>query len=156
MQLPDSLFALFSAEIEERNGNPVVVVPERELRVGDLAVGDTYRIAILPRTADGAEPSAGESRGDATPGSVAGGSGPGARSGGHAGEEAGPPVEVGELHEVEIEDIGDQGDGIARIGPGYIVFVPGSDVGDRVTVEITQARENFAFADVVEDEPISG
>jgi predicted RNA-binding protein with TRAM domain len=61
-----------------------------------------------------------------------------------------PPVEKGETVEVEVEDIGEQGDGIARIGPGYIVFVPGADIGDRITVEINQVRENFAFGEVVE------
>lgn len=66
-----------------------------------------------------------------------------------------PPVEEGELREVEIEDTGEKGDGIARVGPGYVVFVSDTKVGDRVTVRITQARDNFAFAEVVEAEPVS-
>lgn len=59
-------------------------------------------------------------------------------------------VEEGNVLDVEIEDIGDQGDGLARVGPGYVVIVPDTQVGDRVTVEITEARENVAFADMVE------
>ncbi|OYR71246.1 deoxyribonuclease, partial [Halorubrum sp. E3] len=46
---------------------------------------------------------------------------------------------------------GDQGDGIAKVERGYVVIVPETSVGDRVTVEIQQVRENVAFADVVDD-----
>ena len=134
-----NLLAVFSAEIEERDGEPVVVLPEREFEVGDLEVGETYRVAVVAR--DGQASSSGTSRSRQ-------------RSRPTGGSE--PPVEEGEQVQVEIEDIGDQGDGIARVGPGYIVFVPDTKVGDRVTVEITQAQENFAFAEVVEPEPVSG
>jgi len=146
MELPDDLLALYAAEIEVRDGEPSIAIPDRELEIGDLAVGDRYRIAVLP-------PRAEESSEDTDPQRVdrgtAVGSGPEDRRNG------GPPVSEGEVCEVEIEDVGDQGDGIARIGPGYVVFVPETDVGDRVTAEITQARENFAFAEVVEGEPLS-
>lgn len=140
MELSERLLTLFSAEIETRNGTPVVAVPEREIDLGDLAVGDTYRIAVLPHP----DASTGAT-GDEAP-----------RDRRDPTSSSGPPVEEGERREVEVEDVGEQGDGIARVGPGYIVFVPGTAVGDRVTVEITKARENFAFADVVEDEPLSG
>jgi len=134
----DNLLTVFSAEIEERDGTPVISLPEREIELGDLEVGETYRIAILPRDGGGSTGTARSGRPSRAP------------------KGAEPPVEEGELCEVEIEDIGDQGDGIARVGPGYIVFVPDTKVGDRVTVEITQAQENFAFAEVVEPEPVSG
>lgn len=157
MHLPENLSALFSAEIEERDGTPVVVLPEREVEAGTLAVGDTYRVAIVSDARTGeattreqrsqvnireqaseASPREDASEGWRTPGPTA------------------PPVAEGDRREVEIEDVGDQGDGIARVGPGYIVFVPGSGVGDRLTVEITRAEENFAFGAVVEDEPVGG
>ena len=140
MEHPEALLTLFSAEIEERGGDPVVGLPDRELDLGELEVGETYRVAILSRsetktgTADGAS-TGGRQRTQEAPE---------------------PPVEEGELREFEIEDTGDKGDGIARVGPGYIVFVPDTEIGDRVTVEITQVRENFAFAEVVEAEPVSG
>ena len=67
-------------------------------------------------------------------------------------EPSGPPVQEGELREVEIEDIGDQGDGIARVERGYVIIVPETDEGDRVTIEITNIRENVAFGKVVESE----
>lgn len=139
---------MFSAEIEDRDGRLVVTVPEREVDADTLAVGGTYRVAILPHPgaedADSAEPS-GESSTGGPPGESWRTPGP-----------SPPPVATGDRREVEIEDVGDQGDGIARVGPGYVVFVPGAGVGDRLTVEITRAEENFAFATVVEDEPIGG
>lgn len=66
-----------------------------------------------------------------------------------ANEHREPPVDEGDILDVEIEDVGDKGDGIARVGPGYIVFVPETEVGERVEVELTEVRENMAFADVV-------
>lgn len=140
MELPDDVLALYSAELERSGGRPTFAVPERELDVGDLDVGDRYRIAVIParETASDDEATANRSRSP--------------RREAPGGE---PPVEEGEVREVEIEDVGDQGDGIARIGPGYVVFVPETTVGDRVTVEITEARENFAFGSVVDGEPLS-
>lgn len=135
----ERLLTMFSAPVELRDGTAVVDVPERELELGDLDVGETYRIALLRQPA-GSTGSAGDEQ---------------AHGATQSSTSSGPPVEQGEQYEIEIEDLGEQGDGIARVGPGYIVFVPGTAIGDRVTVEIVEARENFAFADVVEDEPIS-
>ena len=56
------------------------------------------------------------------------------------------------MREVTIETIGDQGDGIAKVERGYVVIVPEAEPGDEVTVEITQARENLAFAQVRDEE----
>jgi len=150
MELPDDLLALYGAEIEVRDGEPTVTVPEHELDVGTLAVGGRYRIAVLPPRDGEPGDSADEQRADGD--RTGDGTSHYARDGR---QDGGPPVAEGEVCEVEIEDVGDQGDGIARIGPGYVVFVPNTAVGDRVTAEITQARENFAFAEVVEGEPLS-
>lgn len=62
-----------------------------------------------------------------------------------------PPVDTGEVRSVEIEGIGDQGDGIARVDHGYVLIVPGTDVGDEVDVEIQGLRPNFAMAEVVQE-----
>ena len=149
MELPESLLTVFSAEIERRNGRPIVELPERELRVGELEVGESYRIAVLPqpetKTNSTRPPSSSRPPAERSH-----------RSRGRRQEATEPPVEEGERCEVEIEDVGEQGDGIARVGPGYVVFVPDTAIGDRVTVEITQAQDNFAFAEVVEGEPLSG
>jgi len=64
--------------------------------------------------------------------------------------ERGPPapVNVGETHTVKIEGKGKGGDGIARV-QGFVVFVPGANVGDEVKVRIKAVRRRFAIADVV-------
>ena len=59
------------------------------------------------------------------------------------------PVHVGEEYEVKIEDLGRDGDGIARV-EGFVVFVPGAGVGDEVKIRISATRRKFAFAEVVE------
>lgn len=139
MELPDDVLALYTAELERDGRRATLSVPEHELEVGDLTVGERYRVAIVPAlestTDSSGTATSSESRPDRPRGD--------------------PPVEEGERREVEIEDVGDQGDGIARIGPGYVVFVPETTVGDRVTVEITEARDNFAFGAVREGEPLS-
>ena len=59
------------------------------------------------------------------------------------------PVNEGEEYDVKIEDMGRDGDGIAKI-EGFIVFVSGAKKGDEVKIKINSVRRNFAFADVVE------
>jgi predicted RNA-binding protein with TRAM domain len=59
---------------------------------------------------------------------------------------------VGELRYVEIEDIGKQGDGIARVERGYVIIVPGAEVGDRVKIEVTEVKSNFAVGEVIEED----
>ncbi|WP_457591678.1 TRAM domain-containing protein [Geoglobus sp.] len=59
-----------------------------------------------------------------------------------------PPVQVGDVREVRIENIGSGGDGIARID-GYVVFVPGVKVDEVVTIKITKVLRKYGFAEVV-------
>jgi predicted RNA-binding protein with TRAM domain len=61
-----------------------------------------------------------------------------------------PPVEEGETREVEIEDLGEQGDGITRVERGFVVIVPDTKESERVNIEITDVRQNVAFAEIVE------
>lgn len=139
MERSETLLCLFTAHVEKQDDSYVIEIPEHEVTVGDIEVGGIYRIAMLSQATQAAstpesEPASEESE----PASEREQDGPG------------PPVEEGEVVDVEIEDIGDQGDGIARVGPGYVVIIPGSDLGERVTVEMTEVRENMAFAEVVE------
>lgn len=127
IEIPDQLLSLYTAELTERNGSYVIEIPSRELHQGDLQRGEMYRVALLPAMTSKTEP---EQTQDAP----------------------NPPVQEGDIQEVEIEDIGSQGDGIARIERGYVVIVPETAVGDRVTVEMTTTRENVAFAEVIETE----
>jgi predicted RNA-binding protein with TRAM domain len=61
------------------------------------------------------------------------------------------PVDVGTTYDVKIEDQGKDGDGIARID-GFVVFIPGAEVGQDVKVRINATRKKFGFAEIVEDE----
>lgn len=60
-----------------------------------------------------------------------------------------PPVSVGDVREVEIVAMGSGGDGIAKVN-GFVVFVPGTKVGDDVKIKVTKVLKKFAFAEVVE------
>ena len=60
-------------------------------------------------------------------------------------------MEVGETRYVDIEDIGKQGDGIARVERGYVIIVPGTEVGDRVKVEVAEVKPNFAVGETIEE-----
>ncbi|WP_096396386.1 TRAM domain-containing protein [Halorubrum trapanicum] len=124
MEIPDQLFTVYTAEIEEQDGSYVVEVPKREVEVGEIHKGRTYRIGLVghSKTGDGRQTESSDS----------------------------PPVEEGEERVVEIESIGDQGDGIAKLDNGYVVIVEDVEVGDRVQVKIENAQENVAFAEAVE------
>lgn len=60
------------------------------------------------------------------------------------------PVEEGKVYEAKIEDIGREGDGLARI-QNFVVFVPGTKVGDAIKVRITKVHRRMAFGEVVKD-----
>ena len=131
MDIPDQLRCLFSATLEERDGSYVVEVPKQEIRRGDIQQNETYRVAVLPSPST-TEAVDTDARSQFEP------------------EPQEPPVTEGEQRTVEIEDIGDQGDGITRVERGFVVIVSDTEQGERVTIEITDVRENVAFADVVE------
>ncbi len=59
------------------------------------------------------------------------------------------PVTVGDQLTVEIEAIGDEGDGIATVG-SFTLFVPDTEVGETVEVEVTDIKPNFGFATLME------
>ncbi len=59
------------------------------------------------------------------------------------------PVLAGAVHDVAIEGIAREGDGIARI-QGFVIFVPGTKVGDRVTIKIERVMQRFAIAALAE------
>lgn len=66
------------------------------------------------------------------------------------------PVKIGEEYTVEIQDLGEEGDGIAEI-EDFVVVVPDADLGERVTVEIEGVQDTFAVATVLDSEsPLDG
>ena len=132
MEISERLLCLFSAEVRDEGDRYVVEVPRREVETGSIAAGDTYRVALI--AGDG-ETETTESTDESTSTPA---------------DEPQPPVEVGEVRYVEIEDIGKQGDGIARVERGYVIIVPGTEVGERVKIEVREVKSNFAVGDVVD------
>ncbi|AHG01255.1 deoxyribonuclease (plasmid) [Halostagnicola larsenii XH-48] len=132
MEIPDELLCVFSAEVTEQQDSYCIEVPKNELEVGDVQNGEVYRVALLSTESGGESPSEPKS----------------SQKRNRGGPE--PPVEEGESRTVDIEDIGEQGDGIARIERGYVVIVPDAEKGERVTIEIEDVTETVAFAEVIE------
>ena len=130
MEISDQLRCLFSAQIEQRDDTYTVEIPKEELELGNIAAGETYRVALLSTETKPTEPE--QRTVDRERGSPA------------------PPLEEGEIRRVEIEEIGDQGDGIAKVERGYVVVVPDTERGERVEIKVTDVRENVSFAEVTE------
>ncbi|MCE8423553.1 MAG: TRAM domain-containing protein [Candidatus Methanoperedens sp.] len=64
-------------------------------------------------------------------------------------QENNAPISAGGVHDVTIEGIAREGDGIARI-QGFVIFVPGTKVGDNVTITIEKVMRKFAIAALTE------
>lgn len=56
------------------------------------------------------------------------------------------PVQEGDVETVTITDIGEEGDGIAKI-EGYTVFVPGAEQGEQLDVKIVDRKQRYGFAE---------
>lgn len=130
MEISDKLLCLFNAEVREEDDKYLIEVPRREIETGSVETEEIYRVALISRE-ETVETSTSEGRSSTEPQ---------------------PPVEAGELRYVEIEDIGKQGDGIARVERGYVIIVPGAEIGERVKVEITEVKSNFAVGEIIEDD----
>jgi CxxC-x17-CxxC domain-containing protein len=63
-------------------------------------------------------------------------------------------VRVGEVHDVEIAEVGNKGDGIARV-ENFVIFVPGTQKGERVKVRIREVAQRFAVAELATGEAAS-
>jgi len=131
MEISDELLCLFSADVTAEGDRYLVEVPRREVETGAVETGGTYRVALI--SAD-IEADADDAGSDTPP------------------DQPQPPVEPGETRYVEIEDIGKQGDGIARVERGYVIIVPGADIGERVKIEVTEVKSNFAVGEIIDDD----
>ena len=132
MEISDELLCLFSADVTVEDDRYLVEVPRREVETGAIEAGGTYRVALISADID-AETD--ESTDTETPP-----------------DQPQPPVEPGETRYVEIEDIGKQGDGIARVERGYVIIVPGADIGERVKIEVTEVKSNFAVGEIIDED----
>ena len=140
VEIPSSLRSLFSAPIEDDDGTYIVEIPSSEINHEAVSADETYRVAILESPAS-VESSIQQ--------------GPQQRSSRESVNRAPsePPVDEGEVRDVTIETVGDQGDGIAKVERGYVVIVPGAQPGDEPTVKIEQVQEDVAFASIVDSDP---
>jgi predicted RNA-binding protein with TRAM domain len=130
MEISEKLLCLFSADVVEEEDRFIVEVPKREVETGSITPSETYRVALISGEAESTAEVSEET--------------------GPAPDEPQPPVEAGEIRYVEIEDLGKQGDGIARVERGYVIIVPGGEVGERVKIEVTEVKSNFAVGDILE------
>ena len=135
VEISDKLLCLFSTDVSVEDGRYVIEVPRQEVETGDIDPDDVYRVALISRESSNDDDSGQRtsSRRTSTP------------------SEPQPPVEVGETRYVEIEDIGKQGDGIARVERGYVIIVPGAEVGERVKIEVSEVKSNFAVGEIIEE-----
>ncbi|QLG50966.1 TRAM domain-containing protein [Natrinema halophilum] len=134
MEISEKLLCLFSTDVSEEEDRYIIEVPKQEVETGDIDPGEVYRVALISREEGvGGDDSSVTTQPQTPP------------------SEPQPPVDVGETRYVEIEDIGKQGDGIARVERGYVIIVPGADVGERVKIEVTEVKSNFAVGEIIEE-----
>jgi predicted RNA-binding protein with TRAM domain len=58
------------------------------------------------------------------------------------------PIKVGEEYDVEINEVGSKGDGIARI-KNFVVFVSNTKKGEKAHIKIKEVRNRFAIGEKV-------
>ena len=131
----DSPSCIYTARLERVGDRYVVEIPSREIELGSLSPGDVCQVTVDLLEEGSPDESTTGSATDRTDGSD------------------GPdqPVSVGDRLTVQIDDMGQQGDGIARVGEGYVLIVPGSDVDDEVDVEVQHTNPTYGFAEILEE-----
>ncbi len=58
------------------------------------------------------------------------------------------PVEVGKEYDVEVTELSRRGDGVAKV-QGFIIFVKGAKVGEKVKIKIETVGPRFATASII-------
>jgi predicted RNA-binding protein with TRAM domain len=138
MEISERLISIFSTDVESDGGRYVIEIPKREIEAHTVSQGMTYRVAVLDKIGEETQQQSKSTQSD---------------------EEAvvqtdfensGPPVAEGDRLTVEIKDLGSKGDGLTTIEDGYVIIVPGTGVGEEVTIEMTSVRDNVGFANVVD------
>lgn len=140
MEISDDLLCVFNADVAEWDGSYTITVPKREITRGDVDDDTVYRVALIETQTTAIDEPASDTAESQTNTETTADAGPTSE----------PPVDVGNRRMVEIEDIGSQGDGIARVERGYVIIIPETEEGDHVTIEVTEVNQNVAFGNVVE------
>jgi predicted RNA-binding protein with TRAM domain len=55
------------------------------------------------------------------------------------------PVEIGKEYDVEVNELSRRGDGLAKV-QGFVIFVRGSKVGEKVRIKVETVGPRFATA----------
>ncbi|WP_227380602.1 TRAM domain-containing protein [Haladaptatus halobius] len=126
VEIPENLQCLYSGTVTRSDDEYVIEIPAAEIKTGTILPGETVRVATCPQR-------------DATTPTSCQASHPE------------PPVSEGEQRNVTIEDIGAEGDGIAYLDRGYVLFVPETEPSETVDVEIDRVMQRFAVASVLDD-----
>lgn len=58
------------------------------------------------------------------------------------------PVHKNKCYEIVIDDIGRHGEGVGKVG-SFVVYIPGSLIGDIVNVKIVKLKKRYAFGKVM-------
>lgn len=61
-----------------------------------------------------------------------------------------PPVLHGRTEALEIEAIGEKGDGIAKKN-GYVIMIPRTQIGKKYLIRITRIFKNYAIGEVIRE-----
>jgi|AntDeeMetagen285_2_1112576.scaffolds.fasta_scaffold00258_7 predicted RNA-binding protein with TRAM domain len=142
VEIPTRLQTLFTSSIEVFEDRYFIEVPRSEIDSDTLDPVETYRIAFL--SADSAKSGSSHIQTPST------GSEPRGYNPDRWNDSQQPPVKDDQIIDVKIESLGDQGDGIAKVGTsGYVVVVPDTVPGNTYTIQIDSTKENVAFAEVV-------
>ncbi len=134
MEISEDLACLFSATVDEQRDSYVIEVPKAEVENRFVDPSQVYKAALLSTAAEAPVDESNSTEND-TARNI---------------DQQGPPVSVGEQRIVEIDEMGDQGDGLTRVERGFVVIVPETEVGERVRIQIGHVNETVGFADVVE------
>lgn len=124
--IDSDLITLFHAPIEKDEDRYVVEIPRSEVEAGAITPEEIHQIGIIQSNRPEKDH---ESNTD---------------------EQPEVPVEEGDQITVRIEDVGKQGDGVARVDPGYVIFVPETEPGDVVEIEVGNVTSTFAFGEKID------
>jgi len=152
-EIPDSLQTVFSATVEQRGDSFHIEVPSSEVEAGALENGQTYRVTLLKQNTSRQSASPGELQDQAHSEMLD----PSSDHEGPTGYSTAPdpPVDEGDVVNVEIEGVGDEGDGLAKLD-GFAVFVPSGEPGDHLIVKIESVNRTVAHARALKGRHPSG
>lgn len=143
MHSQDALMCMFTAHVSvDDDGTYSIDVPDDEVEIGPITPGEPVRVGIRehPDSADARRSEQASSKAR--------------RAQSDAAHQSEPPITEGDVETVTVTSIGDQGDGVAKLDGGYVVFVPDTEVGEEVNARIKSVHDTYAMAeraDAVED-----